>query len=92
MEIEAGFLDLTTGDESLFNVGAGAQVAGFNFNGGVATARFVVAVFDYFEQVAVEFEGHALAEVIYIDHRFFLIEKCKRAGLYASYRNVARGF
>ena len=75
-----------------FNVGSGTQVAGFNFNGGVATARFVVAVFDYFEEVAIEFEGHAFAEGIYINHEFFLFEICKRAGLYACYRNVARGF
>jgi hypothetical protein len=85
VEVEAGILDLRTGDESLLQVGAGAQVAGLDLDGGVAASRFVVAVLDDFEQVAVELEGDAFAEVIDINHNVDFLFCCgftRAAGLY----------
>jgi hypothetical protein len=84
MEIKPSFLDLAAGYECLFNIGTRAKVASLNFYGGVAPARFMMAVFDHFKQVPVKLKCHPFTEFININHSIFLFENCKRAGLYAS--------
>jgi hypothetical protein len=54
--------------EGLFNVGPGFQVARLNADGGIASAWLVVAVFQYFEEVTIVFEGDTFAEIVYINH------------------------
>jgi hypothetical protein len=68
MEIKTRILDLRTGDECFLQVRAGAQVTSPDLDGRIAAARFMMAILDYFEQVALEFEGYTFAKIIYINH------------------------